>query len=187
MKKLTENQITLIICKYLILTSLIIAPIKLNAQSLFGKDYDSEIFRNLRNFSIIIDDGLKKIDSTVIVDDSTFIFNFSYKNDKIIYNVFEENKEKIYFLYDKGSNFGYINFSGEIHTFYTDKNLKIIRQTVVSKDKTFNILINYNLDSSEVKNYFFMEPPPNDLINQINIEKEISSLKSFLIKYTIIR
>lgn len=185
-KSLMYRMISLI--RKVLIIIVLTVPFKISAQDyIFGKDYDTEFFENLKYFRTIINNNAKSIDTTVVLDDSAFVFNFSYKNSKITYSVFEHNIENFYFLYDESSNFGYFNFAGDIHTFYTDKDLNIIRQTAVSEDETFKIIINYNLHGDGIKDYFFMEFPSDDLINQINIEKEINSLKGFLLEYLILK
>jgi hypothetical protein len=153
---------------------------------LFGKDYGDEVIESIEYFEGVLCGGEKHIDTTIILDDSSFIFNFYSDENRIIYNTFEFGLEMRYYFFDRNLQFGYLSEGGHIQTFYTDEKLNLVKQTIVSQDRTIQLLVKYKINSTELEEYIFIETPSQEILDMINFEKQIKYMTESLLDYSII-
>ena len=152
----------------------------------FGRDYGDEVIENIEYFEGVLCGGKKNIDTTIILDDSSFIFNFYSDENKIIYNTFEFGLEMRYYFFDRNLQFGYLSEGGHIQTFYTDEKLNLVKQTIVSQDRTIQLLVKYKSNSTELEEYIFIETPSQEILDMINFERQIKYMTESLLDYSII-
>jgi hypothetical protein len=67
----------------------------------FCFDMKISLPKNIEYFKGVLCGGEKYVDTTIILDDSSFIFNFYSDENKIIYNTFEFGLEMRYYFFDR--------------------------------------------------------------------------------------
>ena len=79
----------------------------------------------------------------------------------------------MYYFFDRNLRFGFLSEGGHIQTFYTDDKLNLVKQTIVSQDRTIQLLIKYKDSSTELEEYIFIEKPSQEIFEMINFEEQI--------------